>query len=161
MRISHLPIILLGFLITSCSKKDNIPATPVITFLSFNPYLNISAGQDSAIMEVNFSDGNGDIGYVGDPQPNFFIKPLWDSYNHIKLFAGNGADSVYSYQIPNLTPSGTNKQLTGIIRINMLPWIPSAIVNYVQGDTILFNVWLVDRSGIKSNILVTPHFVIP
>jgi hypothetical protein len=151
----------LAILFGSCSKKDNIPAGPVLTFNSFTSYLNINSGQDSAILSVNFTDGNGDIGYIGEPQTNFFVKMLWDSSGYIKPFGGNSIDSVFSYQIPNITPAGNNKQLTGIIKVNMNPWIPSLIVPYVKGDTILFDAWLVDRSGIKSNILKTPMFVIP
>ncbi len=159
--ISFLTLLSISLLFTSCAKKENLPATPVLTFNSFNQYLNLTAGQDSDIMVVNFTDGNGDVGYIGEPQNNFFIKMLWDSCHHIKLFNNSGGDSVFSYQIPNLTPAGSNKQLTGIIKINMNPYVPTGIVNYVQGDTILFDVWLVDRSGIKSNILTTPQYIIP
>lgn len=165
MRISS-KIALLAFvtvvLFTACVKKENIPATPVLTFNSFTQYL--SGNADSAVMQVNFTDGNGNIGYLGNPadaQPNFFIFQLWDSSNHWVPFYGDTGASTFSYKIPNLTPSGSNKSLTGIIKIRMIPYLAPNIKSLSHGDTIKFNVWLFDRDGVKSNVLTTPTFYIP
>ncbi len=118
-------LFLIGSLVfSSCAKKETFSIIPAITFKSMD-----AATLDSAIMEVNFTDGDGDIGYQGsasDAQPDFFIQYLRDSAGvFVPMIVYNGPNPTTvegTYKIPNVTPAGKDKTLTGIIRINMEQW---------------------------------------
>ncbi|HXB12906.1 MAG TPA: hypothetical protein VNZ45_13045 [Bacteroidia bacterium] len=154
-------LFLIGSLVfSSCAKKENLSIIPAITFKSMD-----AATLDSAIMEVNFTDGDGDIGYLGsasDAQPDFFIEYLRDSAGaFVPMLIINGPTPTVvqgTYKIPDVTPAGKNKSLTGIIRINMEQWTQGLPIT---GDTLQFNVWLLDRAGHKSNVLTTPSVIVP
>lgn len=165
-------ICLLGLLYASCVKKENYPDIPAITYNSFTTYCDavVPTKTDSAFLRVNFTDGNGDIGYPAGQEgvaPDFFIIPmnlntLTGKYDTIVIPSSNtGNDTTlsFSYQIPNITPTGSDKELNGIIQINLenaisviteVP-IPNHNVNSLQ-----FKVWMFDRAGNKSNVLITP-----
>jgi hypothetical protein len=147
-------------LLSSCQKQESFSNIPAITFKSLTV-----KNANSAILEVNFTDGDGDIGYVGNPenaQPNFFIEYYRDSASIFvpMIFYVTAVPSIAepSYTIPDVTPAGKNKSLTGTIKINMenlTQGLP------IVGDTLQFNVWLFDRAGHKSNVLTTPQIIVP
>jgi hypothetical protein len=63
-----------------------------------------------------------------------------------------------TFKIPDVTPSGKDKSLTGIIRIDMENWTQGLPI---AGDTLQFNVWMFDRAGHKSNVLPVPGVIVP
>ncbi|HTB30756.1 MAG TPA: hypothetical protein VK808_01950, partial [Bacteroidia bacterium] len=76
---TFLIICVLGLLYASCTKKENYPIIPAITYNSFTPFCSGST-TDSAYLRVNFTDGDGDIGYPQSDAsaPNdFYIVPLF------------------------------------------------------------------------------------
>src|ERR1700722_19148929 len=77
----------------SCAKKETFSIIPAITFKSLT-----SNNLDSAIMEVNFTDGDGDIGYLGnlaEAQPDFFIQYLRDSAGaFVPMLIDNGSGFI-------------------------------------------------------------------
>ena|ERR1700722_1306814 len=154
-------LFLIGSLVfSSCAKKETFSIIPAITFKSL-----IFTDANSAILEINFTDGDGDIGYVGNPenaQPNFYIEYFRDSAGIFvpmtEYITAVPTIVEPSYKIPDVTPSGKNKSLLGVIKIN--------IENLTQGlplkdSTLRFNAWLFDRAGHKSNIITTPPVIIP
>ncbi len=158
---------LLGLLYSSCVKKENYSIIPAITYNNFQAFCS-GVKTDSAYLRVNFTDGDGDIGYPqADPSApsDFYILPLiynttTGKYDTLKVLTTSG-DSVitYNYRIPYITPSGTNKALNGIIQINLENLI-QYLGNYTlpQHNTyqLQFGVWIYDRAGHKSNVLTTP-----
>ena len=163
-------ICLLGLLYSSCAKKENYPDVPAITFNSFAAYDYTKYTNDSDILTLNFTDGNGDIGYPSsetNPPHDLYVLPLiWDyrskSYQPWIL---NNDTFTFPYNIPYITPVGNDKELSGLIKVNMGYFLYQNIVNdFTPGmiDTLadpynmIFKVWIYDRAGNKSNVLVTP-----
>jgi hypothetical protein len=163
-------ICFLGLLFSTCTKKENYPDYPVITYNNWEPFCSGST-TDSAYLLVNFTDGNGAIGYPSEDAsaPNdFYIVPLFDSagiFKSLSVSTQTGGDSsiTFPYQIPDITPSGSDKELNGIIQINLETAIQAIIQipvdlasrGFVAG-TFRFEVWMYDRAGNKSNVLITP-----
>jgi hypothetical protein len=161
-------ICFLGLLYSSCVKKANYPDIPAITYNGFTPFCS-GAKTDSAYLRVNFTDGNGDIGYPQGQEgaPNdFFVEPMLyvattNTYDTVTV-SGSDTALKFSYTIPNITPTGSDKELNGIIQINL----ESLISNVTQSFSVFlpnivyyqleFRVWIYDRAGNKSNVLITP-----
>ncbi len=160
-------ICILGLFYTSCVKKENYPDYPVITFNSFTPFCTGNK-TDSAYLRVNFTDGNGDIGYPAGESgitPDFYIIPMVDSAGTFKPlqytspYTGHDTVFTFDYQIPDITPTGSDKELNGIIQINLenaIQTISSLSIPNINFTYLEFQVWIYDRAGNKSNVLVTP-----
>jgi hypothetical protein len=143
----------IGLFYSSCEKKANYPNIPIITFNNF--YC------DSACLRINFTDGNGDIGYpsqdAGAP-PNFYavVMPF--------IYKTQTYDSLitFSYNVPYITPSGNDKELNGIIQVNfeglLNEWVTqdTAFSKIANLNKLEFKVWIYDRAGNKSNVLIIP-----
>jgi len=172
---SFTTIVILGLLYTSCVKKENYPDVPVITFNSFT-FFGSGTTTDSALLRVNFTDGNGAIGYPAGQEgaPNdFFVRPMLYYYS-TKTFlpiiidtSGNNDTLTYPYAIPDITPVGSDKELNGIIQINLenaiqgISYLATDLAPYANVSEYQFQVWMYDRNGNKSNILITPTQVNP
>lgn len=143
----------------SCEKKSSYPDVPVITYNNF--YC------DSACLRINFTDGNGDIGYPSQQEgvkPNLYANVL------VYVYKTHTYDSFtqFSYNIPDITPSGSNKALNGIIQVNfeglLNEWVTqdsTGFSNLADFTNLEFQVWILDRAGNKSNVLVTPPVSYP
>lgn len=155
-------ICIIGLLYSSCVKKANYPDIPQISYNSYIPFLSGSQ-VDSAYLRINFTDGNGDIGYPSQEtgiSPNCYIK-IFVYVNKTNTF-----DSIYTfpYNIPDITPTGNDKELNGIIQINFESLLQTYVLNdaslypagYANFNQLQFQVWIYDRAGNKSNVLVTP-----
>lgn len=159
-------ICLLGLLYTSCVKKANYPDIPQITYNSFTPYCS-GATTDSALLRINFTDGNGDIGYsqeLGAPN-DLYIIPLVYVYatKSFQPIIESGTDTLtFPYSIPDITPAGSDKELNGIIQINFENFLQQQISDLTGFSGVAnlhelqFEVWMYDRAGNKSNVLITP-----
>ncbi|HTA83975.1 MAG TPA: hypothetical protein VK783_13615 [Bacteroidia bacterium] len=155
--------------LSSCMKKENYPIVPAITYQNF-----IVNADNSADLQINFTDGDGDIGYqegTSNIPPNFYMEFLEDTSGtgvFIPLIISTGTpdavmgDTVfYSYNIPYITPAGKDKELSGQIQIALgagqwylqAPGKPQRNYKYV--------VWIIDRAGHKSNRITTPPVLSP
>jgi hypothetical protein len=165
-------ICVLGLVMASCVKKENYPDYPVITYNSCYVFCSGST-TDSALLRVNFTDGNGQIGYPQQQEgvaPDFFARPMvyfyaTKSYQYMTYVdtAGINDTVTLSYLIPYITPAGTDKELSGIIQINTEGLIQTDISDlYTNFSAVAdvynleFQVWMYDRNGNKSNVIVTP-----
>ena len=150
---------LAALLFSSCNKQSTGPIIPSISFNSFTPI-----STDSAKLSINFTDGDGDIGSA-DGSPDVWIKYFYfnyDSNRYEGIYNANDAsthDSVYFvYTLPDLTPKGKNKSLTGTIEIIMSPWYESAYLTTPDSNKIEYKIWLYDRAGHISNIITAGPF---
>jgi hypothetical protein len=157
-------LFLVGLALSSCQKKDTASIIPAITFNSFQATGTL--GNPTATLQINFTDGDGDIGYpTGDVSeaPNLWIKYLYFDTAKTRKFIGIYSladsathDSVYFvYNIPYITPAGKDKELTGVIQIAMTDWFlnPYATTDSLE---VQFQIYLYDRAGHKSNVLTSP-----
>lgn len=149
---------LVATLFSSCQKSSNAPVIPSISLKSFT-----AINSDSARLEINFTDGDGDIGYPSQDasaKPNLWIRYLYQdsaSGNFIGMWNPNDStthDSVYFvYNIPYLTPKGKNKSLSGVIEVAISPIWYVPVYNPASKNVIKYQVWLYDRAGHMSNVL--------
>jgi hypothetical protein len=156
-------IIIIAAILYSCHKQVNYSIIPAITYKNF-----IINSDSSADIQINFTDGDGDIGYLtsdANPPYDFYLVPLRDSIppSGITYYVIEYAtpptpilgDTVGSgYNIPYITPTGKDKELSGQIQIHLdaATWkgvIPST-------TSVEFRVWIIDRAGHVSNRILTP-----
>ncbi len=124
----------------------------------------------SATLKINFTDGNGDIGYPSsdvNPPYDFFIEVQQQDVSSGNYFTytepgvinnpGTGDTTIIPYNIPDITPAGNYKALSGQIQIALSSggWY---FVNNVNEKLV---VWITNRAGVASNRIITPAVVTP
>lgn len=170
-RYSNILFFFLGiFLLSACNDEDELPDEPVINEISYD--------SNSKELLINFTDGDGNFGLAdSDTLPpyqafedtvagteNPFHHNLWlDTYvkrnGEFELLDFPG---TLDFRVPVLTPAGQNKQLRVRISYDVgVDLNDFAIVsdNFNYGDTVKFNVILVDRDLNQSNMAETEPVV--
>jgi hypothetical protein len=162
--------LLLSFLFafSGCMKKEEFPVEPQIAFGSFVKIIDGSGIDNRGVLEISYTDGDGDIGLSqGDTLPpydyNFFMK-YYEKQNGVFKEVFITYFNEYTQmidtldmnaRIPMLTPSGRNKAIKGIIQDTIF------INNYDSPyDTIRFEVFIKDRALHESNTIITPEIFI-
>jgi len=127
--------------ITSCINPPSYSPIPSIVFDSVSSTF-ARAQVDSLTFYINFTDGDGDLG--SDDVPNLFFLDSRTGY-------------VDSFKIPNLTPQGNVKAITGEIAYtrSQLNCIPNK--NF---DTLYYSIYIEDRAGNKSNVVTSPSIIL-
>jgi hypothetical protein len=157
----------------SCSKIPNYPVEPQISLSDkpFDIYRNIisarsKATQDSVVVNVNFKDGDGDLGLddndkAHNPDSNYIAK-LYEKKgkNFVpKLLPdSNGIYQpvVYGGFFQLLAPKNVNGPIDGVLRMQTIFEHP----NYPFNDTLKFKIKIRDRAGHTSNEIESPIFVV-
>ncbi|MCC7302255.1 MAG: hypothetical protein IT233_06415 [Bacteroidia bacterium] len=141
----------------SCREDEVYPVEPVIEFLEYSVYPG-----DSGLFRVNFTDGDGDVGYeAGDSVKDFFLdyryldtasglwKPFYQLVTCTHTPAVHPFDTAwmkFEYTIPRVVEEDDPKGVKGEILIHG----PSA-PHFVPGHTYKYLCWIFDRAGHKSN----------
>ena len=150
-----------ALLINSCVDSPEFPDTPNIEFISFT-----EQSDGSAIITIEFQDGDGNIGeFMYDPPivNNLFLDYYRKNDEGVYKDTAESGKAYYAipldYSKPSLTPLGQNKVLQGEIQIKIdNPWFdPGAN----KDDTIKYNIQLHDRDSNESNIVTTGPIPIP
>ncbi len=157
-------------LIASCSKKEDLPDVPYISFvqseLVFNPDLGI---YDRAVLVFSYEDGNGDIGLTGaDTIPPYDYNLLVDFY---ELQNGVWKKIVLRWydpeslkwdtlnmngRIPVLTPEGNYKGIKGEIYDTVFAY------NFNSAfDTVKYRISILDRALNQSNFIESEPIFVP
>lgn len=158
----------------SCRKVEKYPPIPQIQYMGFekiyNPDLEI---YDRGVLSFSFQDGDGDIGLNStDTFPPFnassqyhynLIITYYEMQNgvikEVPILWYNPQTEQYdtltlSARIPNLTPDGINKSISGEIYDTLF------IYNFNSSfDTISFDAYIFDRALNASNTISTPLIV--
>ncbi len=152
----------------ACKKPNQFPPEPSISFKDIYTVQSTTGFDQNIIVLLDFTDGDGDVG-LRSPGNNDSIFDNPDSTNLyfndyiVKIaemkngqwFTGHPWDTVnLSGRIPYLTPDLSYKSLKGEIK-RELP-VPPALVN----DTLRFEIYIIDRSLHKSNIITTPYVIL-
>lgn len=159
-------------LISSCLKVETYPNEPEITYKSFEVF------EDSAIVTISFTDGDGDIGLgngdtLGDFAPgSYFYSNAYLEYYElmngewVKGTADPGGNNfptadtiVFTNRLPNITPTGQNKALKGDIKLTLEPNYYNPFSNY--NDTIKYRIVIIDRALNISNAVDTENIITP
>jgi hypothetical protein len=154
-----LSIILL--LTLSCRKQEIYPVIPEIAFEDFVLLYNPGTGIiERGVLKISFKDGDGDIGLKPhETEPpydyNLFLKYFeiqFGDTNHIVIIDPISGDTAnFNARIPVLTPEGSVKAIKGTIEDTIFIYNPMS-----SFDTIMFEVYLVDRALNQSNVIQTP-----
>jgi hypothetical protein len=145
----------------SCTKEEQFPIVPEIKYESFIRLFNPNSGLfERGVLTISFTDGDGDIGL----RPSDTVPP-YDYNLFIDYFEIQNGDTVkvaiidpisldtitFNQRIPILTPGGSNKSIKGEIEDTLF------IYNYSSPfDTIMFELYIVDRALHQSNVIQTP-----
>jgi len=152
---------LLVIFITSCIKVEEYPIVPEIKFEDFVLLQNIQTGEiERGVLKISFKDGDGDIGLKQtETEPpydyNLFVTYFeiqnGDTVEVVITDPETGDTATFNARIPILTPKGNNKSIKGEIEDTLFINNP-----FSDFDTIMYEVYLVDRALHKSNIIQTP-----
>lgn len=176
---------ILGF--SSCLTKPDFPFQPSISFSSIvkksilDP--NNNPIEDSVIIEINFRDGNGDIGLTaGDTTGNFapFLadksrNPFYYNY-YCTIYRRNKFTGEYErFPMPKLPPPNDNIETN--LHGRVPPLLENARPSPIEGklqykiggidpgifnkrDSIRFEVYIYDKALNKSNIINTTSILV-
>jgi len=167
-------LILLVAAWVSCKKVEKFPDIPRIEYQSFtslyNPDLEIF---DRGVLHFSFEDGDGNIGLnTYDTMPPFnpsskyhynLIITYFEMQNgelkEVPIVWFNPQTEQYdtltlSARIPNLTPEGINKAISGEIHDTLFIYNFNSLY-----DTIMFEAYIVDRALNESNKISTPLII--
>lgn len=157
------PLILLAFLVSGCTKQPEYPIEPAISFVSFTKVQNNTGKDDKGILKITFTDGDGDIGLSeSDTEPPFDTASMYyyncfityyekqhGQYVAVDLPLSNNA------RFPLVEPANQGNPLTGDIDIEL--YINNPFSTF---DTIRFDIFIVDRALHHSNTVSTPDIVV-
>lgn len=146
--------ILVVFFATACQKQDTFPVEPVLTFKSL-----VAVG-DSAILNMAFTDGDGDVGLdQGDTlEPYLYNCFLEYQEKQGKEFKTIVLPIPFNFRIPKLNPSGKAKPILGNIRVVLTPTFYNP---FSATDSVKFRVYITDRALNKSNVITTSPLAKP
>ena len=144
-RILQLSICLL-ILWTGC-KQDELPndilsPIPQISLIDVSP-TSVQALDDEIRFEVQYQDGDGDLGSSDDTK-NLFIQDL-------------RIDNPHTFHLQQLAPDGANVPIQGTFVVT-LPF--TILTDNATEQNVRFEIYVVDRAGNQSNILTTPEIVV-
>lgn len=124
------------FLFSACTSELDLNSTPNLTLKKVGPS-TVVALQDSIRFEVNYEDGDGDLGENEPDVKNLFVLD-------------NRIDLEYSYRIKELVPGGGEVPIKGTLVFTL----PNTIItDGSASQTVTYSIWVVDRAGHKSNTI--------
>jgi hypothetical protein len=137
-RLFGIPLIAL--ILVSCSKDlEEISPTPEIVFENISPG-TVKEFADSVVIQLTYTDGDGDLGENGSGIENAFIT---DSRNNL----------TYTFRIRQLAPDNANVIIRGKLNI-VVPAV--ALVNSASSsEAVSFSLYIKDRAGNQSNTITT------
>ncbi len=152
-------LVALIFIYNACAKKKTYSQNPEIEYKSFIPYLYPLG--DSAILTINFADGNGDIGKtLEDTTKNLFMTYYYKDSVTQKYTAyfdpqiNDTARNPFTIRKPNDSYNG--KPISGEVAVRIPAYRHSKKIK-----NLLYVIYIFDNAGNKSNILSTPVLIVP
>jgi hypothetical protein len=147
---------------SGCVKQEHYPDEPQIEFLGFYTVFDTGQYAVKGILNISFTDGNGDIGLnTNDTYPPFDTgSPYY--YNYIityfekqqGVFVPIDLDPPFSYRIPVLNREFPGKPIKGMISDTL------ELNPYPLFDTIKLEAYIYDRTLNKSNVISTPEIIL-
>lgn len=140
-------------LITACYKTPEYSDIPTLSFDNYKANMPYKTSSTDSVgsMILKFTDGDGDLGKIDNV----------DSSSRI-IVANNFYERLDTFIIPVIPKKGTTDDISGTIDVKFY------FLNGICGvpgvkqptDTIIFNIYIEDRAGNKSNTITTPPLVI-
>lgn len=158
-------LFLIGLMVSmlaGCIKEDQYPIIPHIEYNGFSTFRDVTDKDSSGRISFSYTDGDGNLGLeqwdsVGPYKYNFYLRFM--QYVNGELIDVPTADPSgnFNARIPNLTPSGPNKNIRGNISMDLDLYY---VLPNLQSDTIAFSFYLKDRDLNESNVIETPLYII-
>jgi hypothetical protein len=159
-----LPLIILSvFVLDSCTKEEVFPPEPAITFVSFTKKANTTSVDDKGVLNIFFTDGDGDLG-LDDADTvapfdktsiyyyNFFIKYYEKQHG---TFVEVTLPATFNSRIPRIDSKGNSPSIKGNIELELFINNP-----FSAFDTIKFDASICDRALHISNVITTPEIIV-
>lgn len=147
LKTTALLILITGLM--ACKGRQVFPPQPVIEFVSLTPG-EVKALSGSFEIELKYKDGDGDLGSSQSDEKNFFVI---DNRTNLPDTA-----RFFTYTLPDLSSRAKNPSIQGVIKVR-IPLALSSSFYYPfplpEKEETDFTVYLVDRAGNKSNVIVT------
>jgi hypothetical protein len=163
--MKYLSFLFLVAVLASCKKPEEYPDVPVIDFVDMYSTKNNQGVDETLTILLNFTDGDGDVGYkeIGQNGPPYDTQGSQYYNNYLAklfLFKNNNWTEYPTVlplggRLPYLTPEGKNKALKGQIQCDFLLAGLNADI-----DTFRLDVFIYDRALHQSNIVTTPAIVL-
>ena len=167
IRIKTLIILLLGFgLLQSCVEKEEYPPEPIIEFVSFTTFRTQADIDTMGIITFSYTDGDGDLGVYNC---DYFPTNLYTSYYKMD----NGELKIGTVLNPSTGELDTinfNACFEQLAPKDYSGWIKGEFEDTIRFlrditstkpyDTVMFETYISDRSGNKSNIIQTPLIIV-
>jgi len=157
--IKYIIVLAVFFLFFQCKDTPRFPVEPVIEFKTYSKdIMDQGDKNDSLQLIIHFTDGDGDIGSsLDDNQAGIFIKDTrFDTPVPV------------TFSIPKIPEAGASNGIEGDMTIELYTtccvfpeWVddasaPCEISQEYPIDTLVYELYIEDRAGHKSNVLVLP-----
>ncbi|MCG8410318.1 MAG: hypothetical protein MI739_03430 [Bacteroidales bacterium] len=144
-------------LFASCSKKENIPITPMINYSDFIVrYESTSLGQQlTGVLSFTFTDGDGDIGFFENSDTtNNHSDIIYDLiiYEYRKQNGQFVINDTIRYWMPYFEKGIYKQSIKGSIDVKLIRTIHSI-------DTAQYRFFIKDRGNNQSNVEQTPEII--
>ncbi len=149
-------VAILGIVISSCLKKKTYTPTPSIEFSEFVPYTD-----ETADLKILFSDGDGDIG-VNEGDSTVTLYTTYYYYDTVLLkyrafLKTSPFDTLRTnYIVTAPSDAYKGKPISGEISVNLQQYRHSKKIKKIK-----YVVYLLDKSGNKSNVITSPEIIVP
>lgn len=116
--------------------------------MSITPTVATQFTADEIRITFHYQDGDGDLGYIGDPTDNLFLEDMRSA------FTTDSARFV-AYSFASLTPQARKPSIQGDFSLVLTtpPWEPNE-------EPLEFQIFIVDRAGNRSNIIRTTPIIV-
>ena len=136
--------LLLSLSLLACESEGVVfSPVPEIELLSVSA-TQVQAQKDSIVFEIEYTDGDGDLGTNDDQIRNLFITD-----QRINL--------VHEFRVQQLAPDGADIPITGSLSI-VLP--NTLITDSSNQQSVTFTLYVVDRAGNESNVVESPEIIV-
>jgi len=142
----------------SCIKKEEFDIVPAIKWEGYSVTLDSAGVISGVFLKISYTDGDGNIGYdtantVPPYKYSFFVKMYKLQNNVLQEIVFPDTTINFNARVPNLTPSGKNKNIQGEIETKINIYYGSIIH---PSDTVAFDIYIQDRDLNNSNVIRTP-----
>ncbi len=152
MRRYFLIVLVFSALFYSCAK-NSVSKIPHISLIAMQPQDSFLLNKDTLMIVFKFTDGDGDLrSDASDTFSGVYLKDSrFDSAGFVKSL----------FPIVNPAIEDPKKGLTGICYFFPYPQpTPRDSSHYATGDTLTYELYIVDKAQHESNHIVTQRLII-
>jgi hypothetical protein len=161
------PLIAVIVTFSACVQPPEYPIEPAIEFVGFskNTMLQGNGQQDQTTVTISFTDGDGDIGFFQEGNPNIQTD-LYVRDSRLE-------STATQYTIPFVPELGSSNGISGEISFRLFTtcciypdWVPDQpdpcdTSAFYKIDTLQYEIYMLDRAGNESNRIFTePMYLI-